>query len=56
MQDRLPEEELGEVIVDEMGEDLRERKGAMGVITEDRVGRPKTTERGLVYAFSDLEG
>jgi inosine/xanthosine triphosphatase len=56
MQDRLPKEELGEVIVDEMGEDLRERKGAMGVITGDRVGRPKTTERGLVYAFSDLEG
>nr|EGQ40522.1 MAG: hypothetical protein J07AB56_12520 [Candidatus Nanosalinarum sp. J07AB56] len=53
MQEQLPEAELGEVIVDEMGEDLRGKEGAMGVLTEDRVGRPATTKRSLVYAFSD---
>ena len=40
MQDRLPGEELGEVIMDEIGEDTSEEGGAISVLTDRRKTRP----------------
>ena len=54
---RVPEEELGDVIeemVDE--ENIREKDGVVGVLTEGGVTRTKFTETSLKFAFSEMDG
>jgi len=53
MQDRLPEEELGEVIMNEIGDDISEEGGAISVLTEGKKTRPEFTYTSLLHAFSD---
>lgn len=53
MQDRLPEEELGEVIMDEIGNDISEEGGAISVLTNGRKTRPEFTYKSMLHAFSD---
>jgi len=53
MQKRLPEDELGEVIIDEIGEDISEEGGAISVLTEGRKTRPEFTYTSMLHAFSD---
>lgn len=53
MQERLPEEELGEVIMDEIGEDISEEGGAISVMTDGRKTRPEFTQTSMVHAFSE---
>jgi len=54
MQERLPEEELGEVIISEIGEDISEDGGAISVLTNGRKTRPDFTYTSMLHAFSDF--
>ena len=53
--EKLGEKELGDVIVEVMGEDLREGKGAVSLLTEGEIDRPEFTERSLTHAFGNME-
>ena len=54
---RVPEEELGDVIEELVdGEDIREKEGVVGVLTDGKVTRTEFTETSLGFAFSQLEG
>ncbi|MFB6242189.1 MAG: DUF84 family protein [Candidatus Nanosalina sp.] len=53
IQERLPEEELGEVIMDEIGDDISEDGGDISVLTDGRKTRPQFTYTSMVHAFSD---
>lgn len=55
MQERLPEEELGEVIMDEIGNDISEEGGAISVLTNGRKTRPEFTYTSMLHAFSDWQ-
>lgn len=55
MQERLPEEELGEVIMNEIGEDISEEGGAISVLTDGRKTRPEFTFTSMLHAFSDWQ-
>lgn len=53
LQERLPEEELGEVIMSEIGDDISEDGGAISVLTGGRKTRPEFTYTSMLHAFSD---
>jgi len=53
MQKRLPEDELGKVIIDKTGEDILEQGGAISVLTNGRKTRPEFTYASTLHAFSD---
>lgn len=52
---QLEEKELGDAIMELMGDDLREDKGAVSLLTEGEIGRPDFTERSLIHAFGNME-
>lgn len=51
----LEKKELGDAIMELMGEDLREGKGAVSLLTEGEIDRPDFTERSLIHAFGTME-
>ena len=53
--EKLEEKELGEAIKELMGEDLREGKGGVSLLTDGEIGRPEFTERSLIHAFGNME-
>jgi len=53
--EKLKEKELGDAIKELMGEDLREGKGAVSLLTEGEIGRPEFTERSLIHGFGNME-
>lgn len=53
--DMLEEMELGDAIMELMGEDLREGRGAISLLTEGATDRPEFTERSLIHAFGSME-
>jgi inosine/xanthosine triphosphatase len=56
MQDRISEgEELGEVIIDEIGDDISEEGGAISVLTNERKARAEFTYSSMLHAFSDRQ-
>ncbi|MFB6213887.1 MAG: DUF84 family protein [Candidatus Nanohaloarchaea archaeon] len=55
-QERLKKrDELGDVILDEIGDNLSEKGGAIRVLTDGRIERAELTARSIVYALSDME-
>lgn len=55
MQERLPDEELGEVIKSEIGDDISEEGGAISLLTNGRKTRPEFTYTSMLHAFSDYK-
>ncbi len=53
--DRLPDEELGDVIEDAVGADLREGRGAVAVFTAGGTDRAEFTARSLLHAFGAFQ-
>jgi len=53
IQERLPNEELGELIKSEIGNDISEEGGAISLLTNGRKNRPEFTYTSLLHAFND---
>lgn len=56
IQHRIPEEELGKVIEDVVGEEnVKHKQGTVGHLTEGAVTRSQFTETSVIFALSELE-
>lgn len=53
--ERLPEDELAEVIHGELGHDLHEQGGAIAAITNRELLRSEFSERALLHAFTEID-
>jgi len=55
IQERLPDEEIAKVIMQEIGENISEEGGAISVLTDGRKTRSEFTYTSMLHAFSEFQ-